>query len=343
LAPDLIPDLQFSDSRARVIRFVRGMAITVVVAAGIGGYLWASTRPTPPTQKLALSLDRTDWQSEMRTPVANIEASRPESNRVAVRLDGNNPMPGAAIDAARSAVGESTVAAKPRGETPRLTDQDSPASEAAVPPQFTISAARSREGDQPAQLIISAADARKDGVAVISGLAPGSVLSAGKPMAQNAWLLSAVEFNDASITPPRGFVGVMSLVVEFRLANNALIDRKNLQLEWSRNGALVTPKSALFGGDADDIASMIRKGADFMARRDIAVARLIFQRAAQSGDAAAAFALAETYDPLVLRKFGSREKGFSDIALAQSWYERARDMGSTLAPERIVSLTQASK
>lgn len=73
------------------------------------------------------------------------------------------------------------------------------------------------------------------------------------------------------------------------------------------------------------------------------MARLIFQRVAQSGDAAAAFALAETYDPLVLRKLGSREEGFSDIALAQSWYEKARDLGSPAAPERIASLAQAFK
>lgn len=203
LAPDRIPDLPLPDSHAWTIPFVRGiMVIAAVVAAGIGGYLWASARPAPPTEKLALSLDRTNWQPELGTQVPNIEASRP---------------------------------------------------------------------------------------------------------------------------------------------NNVVVDRKNLQLEGSGSGAVGTPKSAPLGGDADDNASMMRKGADFIARRDIAAARLIFQRVAQSSDAAAAFALAETYDPLVLRKLGSREEGFSDIALAQSWYEKARDLGSTVALERIVSLTQASK
>ena len=261
LAPDRIADLQFPDCDARTTRAVRGiMGITAVLAAGIGVYLWGSARSTtPPTQKLAVSLDRTDRPSELRTPVANIEASSPDPNRVAVSPGANDSTPGAAINITRSTADESAVAPKPGAYTPQPNDQDSPASPAAVPPQFTV------------------------------------------------------------------------------------VDRKNLQLDWSSNGAVPPPKPAPLEGNSGDNTSMMKKGADSMARRDIAVARLIFQRVAQSGDAAAAFALAETYDPSVLRKLGSREEGFSDIALAQSWYEKARDLGSTAAPERIVSLTQASK
>jgi len=80
-----------------------------------------------------------------------------------------------------------------------------------------------------------------------------------------------------------------------------------------------------------------------MGSGDIVAARMMFQPAAEAGEASAAFALAETYDPFTLKKLGSREEGFSDIAQAQSWYEKARDLGSAAAPERIVSLTQDSK
>jgi hypothetical protein len=92
--------------------------------------------------------------------------------------------------------------------------------------------------------------------------------------------------------------------------------------------------------NAAEVASMMKNGAELMANGDIAAARLMFKRAAETGDAGAAFALAETYDPLVLRKLGTRVALMSDIALAQSWYKKARDLGSTLAPERIVRLTQ---
>ena len=94
------------------------------------------------------------------------------------------------------------------------------------------------------------------------------------------------------------------------------------------------------GGDAADIALKMKNGADLMASGDIAAARMIFQRAAEAGAAAAAFALAETYDPLVLRKMGARGAIKPDIALAQRWYEKAKDLGSSAAPERLERLAR---
>jgi TPR repeat protein len=111
----------------------------------------------------------------------------------------------------------------------------------------------------------------------------------------------------------------------------------------ARQGAGAAPPQALprqSEVNAAGIAVMMKNGADRMENGDIAGARLMFQRAAQTGDAGAAFALAETYDPLVLRELGRRITIMSDIALAQSWYKKARDLGSTLAPERIARLTQ---
>jgi hypothetical protein len=92
--------------------------------------------------------------------------------------------------------------------------------------------------------------------------------------------------------------------------------------------------------DASEIAAKMKIGAELMAQGDITAARMMFQRAAEAGEAAAAFALAETYDPMVLRKLGSRGGIVSDLALARIWYEKARDRGSIAAPERIVRLTQ---
>jgi hypothetical protein len=92
--------------------------------------------------------------------------------------------------------------------------------------------------------------------------------------------------------------------------------------------------------DAAEIAAMMKQGEQFMANADIAGARLVFRRAAEAGDAAAALALAETYDPLALAK--SRAKGgiTADVAAARRWYEKARDLGSTTAVERIARLAQ---
>lgn len=92
--------------------------------------------------------------------------------------------------------------------------------------------------------------------------------------------------------------------------------------------------------DASEIAAKMKIGADLMAHGDIAAARMMFQRAAEAGEAAAAFALAETYDPAVLGKLRLRGGIAPDLELARSWYEKARDLGSIAAPDRIVRLTQ---
>lgn len=91
---------------------------------------------------------------------------------------------------------------------------------------------------------------------------------------------------------------------------------------------------------ANEIALMVRNGNDFMANGNIGAARMIFQPAAEAGDPVAAFALAETYDPLVLRKLNAKGGITADVALAQAWYRRARDLGSAVAPERLERLAR---
>jgi TPR repeat protein len=79
-------------------------------------------------------------------------------------------------------------------------------------------------------------------------------------------------------------------------------------------------------------------GAELMANGNIPAARMMFERAAEAGDAAGAFALAETYDPAVLRRLRVRGGIAPDVALARRWYEKARDLGSVAARERISRL-----
>ncbi len=106
----------------------------------------------------------------------------------------------------------------------------------------------------------------------------------------------------------------------------------------------ISPSSAsrppAFADDASEIAAKMKIGAELMANGDVTAARMMFERAAEAGDAAAAFALAETYDPAVLRRLRLRGGIAPDVALARRWYEKARDLGSIAAPERIVRLTQ---
>jgi hypothetical protein len=90
--------------------------------------------------------------------------------------------------------------------------------------------------------------------------------------------------------------------------------------------------------DAEEIAARLKLGADLMAAGDIAAARTMFARVAEAGDAAGAFALAETYDPAVLGAMRLRGGLTPDPVLARQWYEKARSMGSGAAPDRIARL-----
>jgi hypothetical protein len=207
--------------------------------------------------------------------------------------------------------------------------------------QLTIKAARLWQVDAPARLIVSAADAPADVDVVISGLATGTVLSLGKPTGPNGWRLSAKDLNSVMILPPRGFVGVMDLILELRLANDSMVDRKGLLLEWSHNSAVATAAFPPRQLEAAEIELMVKSGLEFMGNGNIAAARMMFRPAAESGDAVAAFALAETYDPSVLKQLGAIGGITSDVSLANTWYEKARALGSPLARERLERLARA--
>jgi hypothetical protein len=123
------------------------------------------------------------------------------------------------------------------------------------------------------------------------------------------------------------------------LAPVAAVEAVRRPVPLAAGSQIVSPPSAARQPeDASEIAA--KRGAELMARGDITAARMMFQRAAEAGEAAAAFALAETYDPVVLWTLRVRRGIAPDLALARSWYEKARDLGSSAAPERIVRLTQ---
>jgi TPR repeat protein len=76
---------------------------------------------------------------------------------------------------------------------------------------------------------------------------------------------------------------------------------------------------------------------DLEATGDLAGARLVLSRAAEAGNARAAFMLAETYDPLELAKLGERGLA-SNLAAARIWYAKANDLGWKEAAARLERL-----
>jgi hypothetical protein len=100
---------------------------------------------------------------------------------------------------------------------------------------------------------------------------------------------------------------------------------------------LTPPGVAVHHLDPDVIASLLRRADALIASGDVAAARLVLRRAADAGDARAAMMLAGTYDPAILEKLGVH--GFvPDVAMARSWYEKAKKFGSAEAPQRLEML-----
>jgi len=320
LVPDRIPEPPPA-SAARVFVAVGqliGVILVAAAVAGVVGYLWSSAPSAKPPRRV-LASNQADLRPGVSASAANHKASSFDSTLPAARPAATGLAP---VDA--------------RGVAKEQNSRDA----ASALRQLTVNAVRLRQVDEPAQLTISAAGAGANVAVVVGGLAPGSALSAGAPAGPNAWRLSTEDFSKTAVTPPRGFVGVMDLTLELRLADNTVLDHKGLQLEWSGRSALSTGKSLSQGADAAEIALMMKNGAQLMTNGDIAAARMMFQRAAEAGEAMGAFALAETYDPSMLKKLGTRGGITSDIALAQNWYEKARDLGSTVAPERLERLAR---
>lgn len=83
--------------------------------------------------------------------------------------------------------------------------------------------------------------------------------------------------------------------------------------------------------DRETIAVMVKRGRDLIDSGDLAAARIVLERAAEAGNADAAWALATTYDPAILRKL--KVYGLApDAAKARIWYQQARKFGSRAAP-----------
>jgi hypothetical protein len=294
LAPDRLPEPPPpSSSRSTWVWAARLTGLAVVVAVGFVGYRWGSS------------------------PASLVQPPQFSTQPVATAVE--------------DSAGGTTMNAAVAVYTPS-EKTSAPPSNGRPLRQLMVQPVAAQQTDGAARLAISAVDAGPHAAVVISGLIPGSVLSAGKEVSPNTWRLSVEELAGASVTPPRGFVGVIDLTLELRLADNTVVDRKGLQLEWVAKRVAATPRQH----DAAEIAQMVKRGAELVATGDIAAARLMYQRAAETGEAAAAFALAETYDPLALAK----GKIAPDVGLAQMWYEKARDLGSTLALERLERLAR---
>jgi hypothetical protein len=200
-----------------------------------------------------------------------------------------------------------------------------------------------------------------DGAVIVNGLAEGAQLSTGFALEGGSWRVPLADLAQTNLVPPRDFVGVMQLTVELYSADGAAMDKSTMQIEWTpalnaasasapaQPGSDQTPRSEVspvesgnLTLDPEEIATLVKRGEDFIANGDLASARLVLRRAAEGGDAQAALLLGSTYDPATferLKVLGSAP----DPVQARAWYQRAADLGSAEAVRRLEPLALGAR
>jgi membrane protein involved in colicin uptake len=104
-----------------------------------------------------------------------------------------------------------------------------------------------------------------------------------------------------------------------------------------RAAAEAARKSPAITGNPADAARYLARAQQHITNGDFASGRLFLERASDSGSADAALLLAETYDAVAQKRLGAVGIA-ANIALARRWYQRAADLGSTVAAERLKQL-----
>lgn len=94
--------------------------------------------------------------------------------------------------------------------------------------------------------------------------------------------------------------------------------------------------------DPAEVASLLKRADALIGSGDVAAARLVLRRAAGAADGRAAMMLAGTYDPTVLGRLGVHGV-VPDLAMARSWYEKAKRFGASEASSQLDRLANRQR
>lgn len=101
--------------------------------------------------------------------------------------------------------------------------------------------------------------------------------------------------------------------------------------------AAVKAATAVVSDEAIDLPRLMTRARALLLQGDVGPARTLLERAAQSGNAVAVFALAETFDPAMLSGWGA-PVALADVARARELYGRALADGVVEAKDRLAAL-----
>jgi TPR repeat protein len=231
----------------------------------------------------------------------------------------------------------------------------------AVPPAFQVAPG----GDAPLAIQISpAASVPRKAILLIRGLPSTSTLSDGRLFESGVWGVPASGNVELTITTTPGARGRNDLTIALVTIEGTLLAEARSSLVIRESAAALPtgsvdasgrtlntaapardipapqapPVARLTPQQSQQLQAMMRKGDEQMNVGNVSSARLLYRHAAESGLAAAALALAATYDAEELRKLRVIGGVQPDQKQAQLWYEKARELGSDEARDRLQRL-----
>ena len=98
-------------------------------------------------------------------------------------------------------------------------------------PRLIVQSSRGTSGE-PIPLSLAISGPAEGAVVIITGLLAGMEVSTGVEVGAHRWELLPEDVGYAFIAPPENFVGSAELVAELRLADDKIVDRQAIYLEW---------------------------------------------------------------------------------------------------------------
>jgi hypothetical protein len=190
---------------------------------------------------------------------------------------------------------------------------------------------------------------------IFTGLPEGVKLSPGGDFG-DFWAVNANVIKDLTLTAPPNFAGSFTLWVTRSRDQGSSARSVAITVTVGAPASVPTAAAATATtvpeapqqreatgstrtrpGVAPNEKMLLARAQDSFGKGDVSGARAIYEYLALQGSSAAAMAMGESYDPLVLAKMVV--KGLeADPKKAQQWYEKAEELGSREARSRLNAL-----
>jgi hypothetical protein len=221
--------------------------------------------------------------------------------------------------------------------------------------------------NEPLELGVSVEPAEPGATVIVKGLPAGARLTTGEQTGSSEWRVAAEDAANAVVVPPQDFAGDINLSTELRNASGVPVVTSVIQLGWKAPPPPLAaapispapqpiPQTAVASASSDsavtppapqadpvrdvnvnEVGSLTRRAQEMLTTGDVKGARALLLRATDARDSRAAYSLAKSYDPILLRQSGAPNAA-PDLAQARAWYQKAREWGAPEAQHQLDAL-----